>query len=198
MEKPVFNFSETIILENERARLEPLAEKHFPALAHIASTNTGLLKYSPSNIETKENFEKYMQAALDLREKQERYTFVIFDKKYNEIVGSTAFLSVSNYDQKLEIGATWLGREFQSTGINTNIKFLMLQYAFETLHFKRVEFRIHNQNFQSRRAVEKLGAKYEGELRSHMLMPDGSRRTSVYYSILDNEWPEIKTQNFSL
>jgi len=198
MEKPVFNFSTPIILENSRARLEPIEPKHFPALAHIAATNKNLLKYSPNPIEPQENFDKYVQTALDLRERKERYTFTIFDKQKNEIAGSTSFLNISNIDQRLEIGATWIGRNFQSTGLNTNIKYLMLQYAFEKLQFKRVEFRTHHLNLQSRRAIEKIGGKFEGELRSHTLMYDGSRRNTIYYSVLDNEWPVIKTDNFKL
>jgi RimJ/RimL family protein N-acetyltransferase len=198
MENPILNFTEDIILENERARLEPIEPKHFPALSHIAATNKDLLKYSPNPIEPPEKFIKYVQTALDLREKQERYTFTIFDKQKNEIAGSTSFLNISNIDQRLEIGATWIGRNFQSTGLNTAVKFLMLQYAFEKLQFKRVEFRTHHLNLQSRRAIEKIGGKFEGELRSHTLMYDGSRRNTICYSVLDSEWPLVKSGNFKL
>lgn len=197
-QNPAFNFKDDIVLENTRARLEPLQPKHFSALAYITSQNPGLLKYSPTPIEPQKNFDNYVETAITARENAERYAFAIFDKQRNEIAGSTSFGNISNTDQRLEIGWTWMGRNFQSTGLNTAIKSLMLQYAFEILNFKRVEFRIHSQNLQSRKAVEKIGGKFEGELRSHILMPDGSRRDTVYYSILDNEWPIIKANIFNL
>ena len=101
-------------------------------------------------------------------------------------------MSVSNADLKLEIGATWMGKQFQSTGINKQCKYLMLQYAFEVLNAHRVEFRTDERNAQSRRALEKIGAKQEGILREHMIMHDGFKRSSVYYSILSSEWKILK------
>jgi RimJ/RimL family protein N-acetyltransferase len=110
-----------------------------------------------------------------------------------EYAGSTSFANVSNRDKRLEIGWTWIGKKFQKTGLNRNGKLLMLQYAFETLQFERVELKTDERNMASRTAIEKIGGKFEGILRSHMVVKDGFRRNTVYYSILSKEWPGVKT-----
>jgi N-acetyltransferase len=103
---------------------------------------------------------------------------------------------VSDKDQRLEIGWTWFGKAFQRTGLNRNVKFLMLQYAFEQLQFERVELKTDERNHPSRKAIEGIGGKFEGILRSHMQLPDGFRRNTVYYSILKAEWPALKNGIF--
>ena len=128
------------------------------------------------------------------REIKFRYAFTVYDKIKKQFAGSSSFANVSNFDKRLEIGWTWYGREFQKTGLNRNCKYLMLHYAFEILNFERVEFRIDERNLPSRTAVEKIGGKHEGTLRSNMLMPDGARRSTCYYSILKDDWPKIKSK----
>lgn len=191
-----FNFNKNIVLENDRAKLAPLQPEHFPLLLPIALNNVGLLQYSPSLIDTEGEFEKYFATALSVKSNQTRHPFIIFDKLKNEYAGSTSFGNISNDDQRIEIGWTWIGRNFQGTGLNKNCKFLLLKYAFEELDFMRVELKTDARNKQSRRAIEKIGAKYEGCLRSHTLMSDGFRRDTVYYSILKNEWPDVKKDIF--
>jgi len=117
---------------------------------------------------------------------------VIFDKQKQQYAGSTSFLSISNHNKRVEIGATWLGPIFQRTGLNGNCKFLLLLYAFEYLEFERVELKTDARNIQSQTAIKAIGAKYEGELRSHTLMLNGYRRNTVYFSILKEEWGDIK------
>lgn len=192
-----FDFEEDLVLENERVRLEPLTEEHLPHLLPVALAHPDLLRYSPSKFGTEENLRAYLGAALVGRVLEERYPFVIYDKPTGRYVGSTSFGNVVNHHQRLEIGWTWIDREYQRTGLNRASKFLLLQYVFEHLQFERVEFKSDSRNEQSRRAMEAIGATFEGELRSHTLMPDGFRRSTVYYSILKEEWPAIKERVFA-
>lgn len=191
-----FNFDDNIILQNEFVLIKPVISADAVNLLPIALSNSLLLQYSPKQIYSKELLEEYIENAILERRLNTRYTFSIFSKKSCCYIGSTAFMNVSNVDLKLEIGATWMGKQFQSTGINKECKFLMLQYAFDVLNAHRVEFRTDERNTQSRRALEKIGAKQEGILRESMLMYDGFKRSSVYYSILSSEW-EILKANFS-
>ena len=194
----LFDFKNDIVLENDFAKLSPLRSEHYSHLLPIALNNIGLLKYSPALIDTEEKFKSYFETALSVKADHTRYPFIIFNKIKNEYAGSTSFGNISNKDLRLEIGWTWIGRPFQGTGLNKNCKFLLLKYAFEELEFMRVELKTDARNKQSRRAIEKIGAKYEGRLRSHTLMSDGFRRDTVYYSILKNEWPHVKKDIFKM
>lgn len=187
---PSFNFEQDIILENERALLCPLQQIHWEPLLPIATEKPDLLRFSPSLIHTPELLRQYIAIAIKEREQQIRYAFSIFDKEKNCYAGSTSFGSISGKDARIEIGWTWVGTAFQRTGLNRACKALMLHYAFEVLGWERVEFRTDERNIASRTAIEKIGGVYEGLLRSHILMPDGWRRNTVYYSILKNEWKE--------
>jgi len=186
--------SATIILENERALLRPLSMADFPALLPIAMEDPLLVQYSSYRIHTDAFLKNFMLHALKERDAGTRYAFTVFDKEKKVYAGSTSLGNISNRDQRLEIGWTWLGKSFQGTGLNTRCKALLLNYAFDTLHFQRVEFKTDERNAVSRKAIEKLGAIYEGTLRNHMGMPDGGRRNTVYYSILKNEWSDIKSR----
>ena len=190
------NFDENIILENNFIRLVPLQKKHLTELVPIALKHPDLLKYSPSLFGNEENFQFYVQDAIDSRQKKQRYPFVIFDKTLDTYIGSTSYGNISNPHKRLEIGWTWLDKSAQGKGINKQCKFLLLQYAFENLGFERIELKTDSRNLQSKRAIEKIGAKFEGELRSHTLMLDGHRRSTVYYSIIKEEWPAIKFELF--
>lgn len=192
-----FDFTTQLILQNERVRLEPLQESHFEDLLPICMQAPDLLRYSPSAFGTADHLQAYISGALQARAAAQRYPFVTFDQQSNKIVGSTSFGNVSNEHRRLEIGWTWLAPFAQRTGINRNAKSLQLTYAFETLGFERVEFKADARNEPSRRAMEAIGATYEGTLRSHTLMPDGYRRATVYYSILKEEWEQIKKERFA-
>lgn len=191
-----FDFNERISLENERVRLDPLQMEHLEVLWPIAQKHPDLLTYSPSPFGTRDLYEDYFTFAFQAKADHFRYPFIIFDKEQKTYAGSTSYGNISNKDKRLEIGWTWLGKEFQGTGLNKYCKSLLLEYAFEKLFFSRVELKTDSRNSQSRRAMEKIGAVFEGELRSHTLMNDGFRRNTVYYSILDNEWPLLKTRIF--
>ena len=191
------NFSEHIILENDRVRLEPLDKsKHFDILLALSEKDPTLLKYSPSPFGTPDSMEKYFDIYNRDFTAQTRYAFAIFDKKPQQFAGCTSCGNVSNHNQKLEIGWTWLSKAFQGTGLNKNCKYLILKFAFETLGFERVELKTDERNEQSKKAIKKIGAKYEGTLRSNTLMLDGFRRSTCYYSILKSEWEDVKGNIF--
>ncbi len=191
-----FNYKDHIILEDERTKLEPLEWQHMDELLPIAIQYPDLLRYSPSQFGTETALRKYIEAALKQRNKNTRYPFVIYDKSIGKYAGSSSYGNISNANQRIEIGWTWLDKNRQRTGLNRHNKFLMLGYAFEDLQFERVELKTDSRNEQSRKAIEAIGATYEGTLRSHTLMSDGYRRDTVYYGILKAEWQEIKTTIF--
>lgn len=191
------DFNLDLVLENKRARLEALEESHFKFLLPIALNQPDLLKFSPSPFGTADLLQDYINIAVEQRKEKRRYAFAIFDKEKKVYAGSTSFGEVCNKNMRLQIGWTWLGREFQGTGLNKTCKFLLLKYAFENLKMERVEFVTDSRNIQSQKAIEAIGGKFEGELRSHTLMPNGFRRNSRYYSILLDEWNDIKESKFS-
>jgi N-acetyltransferase len=190
------NFTENIVLENKRVRLEPLSEIHLNELVPITINHPNLLQYSPSPFGTEEFLKENIQKAIKSRVDQQRYPFAIFDKLNNRFIGSTSFGNISIKDKRLEIGWTWIDENSQGTGLNKYCKHLMLSYAFENLSMERVEFKTDNRNIQSKKAIEKIGGMFEGILRSHTLMLDGFRRDTAYYSILKNEWEKNKDTIF--
>lgn len=187
-----FPFETEIVLENQVALLRPVQEGDVDALLQVAVEDKDLLKYSPSPICSRELLEAYLAKAMDLCRRQERYTFTVLDKRRNAYAGSTSFLNISGKDDRLEVGATWYGKSFQRTGLNRNCKYLLLEFAFETLHAERVELRTDERNQASRKAIEGIGGKFEGILRRHTLMHDGFRRNTACYGILRPEWEEVK------
>lgn len=188
----MIDIQQDIVLENDRSRLEPLQVDHYDSLKEIALLEEGLLRYSPSRIDTPEFLQSFLNLAIREREQGTRYGFAIYDKISQRYAGSTSFLSISNPNQRVEIGWTWIGRAFQRTGLNRNNKLLMLEYGFEQCQCQRIELKTDSRNEQSKTAMTQIGAIYEGTLRSHTLMTDGYRRDTAYYSILADEWPSVK------
>lgn len=192
-----FDYNGHIGLENARVRIEPLLKEHVPLIKDIILKDTGLMKYSSIPLTNEEELEKYVDIAQQARQDMIRYPFLVFDKQSGKYAGSTSYVFVSNKDRRLEIGFTWIGFDFQRTGLNRAMKYLMMQYAFETLEFARVEYRADSRNVQSRTAIEAIGATFEGELRSYVLKYDGVRTNTVFYSILAHEWPQVKKDRFA-
>ena len=190
------NFTTDVHLETDRVKLLPLREDHHRELLWVVLGNPDLLRYSPSLLRTGAQLEEYIRAALRGRADGQRYPFVIFDKRAGRYVGSTSYGNVSPRDRRLEIGWTWLDPSVQGTGLNRHAKFLLLNYAFDTLEYARVELKTDARNEQSRRAIRKIGGTEEGTLRSHTLMADGYRRDTVYFSILRGEWPAVRERVF--
>ncbi|MFP4845906.1 GNAT family N-acetyltransferase [Winogradskyella sp. PE311] len=185
----------TLTLENNRVKLTLLDKSNYTQLEHVAQEKD-LIFFSPSDISAPEKLKAYVKLAVDGYNLKTTIPFIIYDKDKQAYAGSTRFGLINQKNKVLHIGWTWLGHNFQGTGLNANIKFLMLGYAFETLDFEKVEFRIDERNKKSRRAVEKLGATLEGVLRQDTVMKDGYRRSTCCYGILKTEWPLIKATIF--
>ncbi len=182
-------------LENQRVKLIVLGLDNYKNLTAIAQQDK-LLEFSPSKIDTPEDLKDYVQTAVDAYYQKTAIPFLVFDKQTNTYAGCTRFGLINWKNKVLHIGWTWIGREFQGTGLNKNMKFLMLHYAFETLKFDKVEFRVDERNIASRKAVEKIGGTLEGILRKDTLMRDGFKRSTCCYGILKEEWDGIKNRVF--
>ncbi|HMK03330.1 MAG TPA: GNAT family protein [Ferruginibacter sp.] len=190
-------FDREIILEDDRARLEPLTQEHFGPLMSIALSNSDIWKFTLANITDENSFTNYFNTALQERENKASYPFAMFDKKENRYAGCTRYANISFRDKRMEIGWTWIDPLLQGSGINKHNKFLMLQFAFEQLGLHRVELKTAGTNLKSQRAMEKIGAIREGVLRKHSINDVGAIRDTVYYSFLDDEWPAVKENIFS-
>ena len=182
-------------LENTYVKLSLLDLSNYKHLQDIAKEKD-LIFYSPSDISTPEALKEYVQTAVDGYYNKTTIPFIIYDKTKQAYAGSTRFGFINWKNKVLHIGWTWIGKEFQGSGLNKQMKFLMLQYAFEVLKFDKVEFRIDERNSRSRKAVEKIGATLEGVLRKDTLMQDGFKRSTCCYGILKEEWAEIKRTVF--
>ena len=182
---------EVFTLENERVTLSPLTLDNAVLLENIASQK-GLVAYSPSDIETPDKLLMFVREAIYQHQHKMAIPFIIFDKQAGQYAGCTRYMNIDWKNKVLHIGSTWIGREFQGSGLNLHMKFLMLRHAFETMGFEKVEFRIDERNARSRGAVEKLGAILEGVLRKNVYLIDGYKRNTCCYGILLEEWHEIK------
>ncbi len=188
-------FDQDILLENERALLRKRTPKDFEGTLALA-LDERIWKWYPVLLNDETKFKTHFDESLRFQAEQYRYTFTIIDKAQNAIAGSTTYQHISPKDKRLEIGWTWLGSDFQGTGLNANCKYLLLTYAFETLGCERIELKADVLNLPSVKAMEKIGATREGVLRSRMQMYGSRRRDTVYYSILKHEWPQIKAERF--
>ena len=178
-------------LENKRVKLTLLDLSNYHLISEIAKEDK-LVQYSPSAIHTSKDLKEYVDIAVEGYYRKTTIPFIIYDKEKEKFAGSTRFAFMDRHNKVVHIGWTWIGKEFQGTGLNTNMKFLMLQYAFETLKFDKVEFRADERNIASRKAIEKIGGKLEGILRKDTLMLDGFKRSTCCYGILKEEWDEVK------
>ncbi|MEK6154263.1 GNAT family protein [Flavobacteriaceae bacterium 3-367] len=186
---------EFITLENEAVRLSPLELDNFHELYPIAS-QPKLVQYSPSDIETPEALKNYVTVALEQREMKTSIPFIIYDKGKGRHAGCTRYMNIDWHNKVLEIGATWIGREFQGSGLNAQMKFLMLNHAFDEMGFEKVEFRVDERNLRSRKAVEKLGGVLEGIFRKNVYLLDGFKRNTCCYGILKEEWDKARITFF--
>jgi len=175
------------LLENDRARLEPLTAENYGLLASVAS-EPDLIQYSPGILHTAQGFEAYMSRALAEAHAGLSIPYLIHDLQAGRVAGSTRFMRIDRANKVVEIGATWIGSDFQGTGLNAAVKALMLREAFGPLGFEKVVFRIDERNVRSRRAVEKLGARLEGILRRDVYLESGFKRNTCVYGLLREEW----------
>ena len=182
-------------LENNRAKLLALENYHYSDLLPL-SKEVDLNAYGGSDISSGPKLSAYIKDAIERQVLGTALPFIIFDKKHSKFAGSTRFGNIDTTHKVVHIGWTWLGKNFRGSGLNLHVKFLMLRYAFEKLRYERVEFRIDERNTRSRKAVEKLGATLEGVMRKDIITKNGRRRNSCCYSILLEEWEEIKNTRF--
>lgn len=183
--------SETVILEGMYVRLEPLGMHHLEGLC-LVGLDPDLWAHGTTRIATEADMRKYVHTALEWHIEGTALPFAILERSSQQIVGSTRFANIEPAHKRLEIGWTWIAKPWQRTAVNTETKYLLLRHAFETLRYHRVEFKTDALNQRSRRALLRLGATEEGTLRKHMIVQEGRVRDSVYFSILDSEWPHIK------
>jgi len=184
-------FIEPITLTGTHASIEPLGREHEEALRRAAADGE-LWRLWYTSVAPPEKMGEYIATALDMRERLDAMPFVIREKSSGEIVGCTRYFNVDAANRRLEIGHTWYSKRVQRGPINTECKLLLLTHAFEKLQCIAVEFRTHWFNHASRAAIERIGAKQDGVLRSHQVSADGSKRDTVVFSIIDGEWPAVK------
>ena len=183
-----FDFTKNYTLENERVKLIPLDGNNSTHLLHFSINEPNIWRYSLVPVAGEENFKKYVASARLSRDHKTAYPFVVFDKKAGEYAGSTRFYDIQQNNLTLQLGYTWYGANFQGTGLNKNCKFLLLQFAFETMGMERVEFRADKNNQRSIAAMKSIGCTIEGILRSNVPNAEGGRRDSIILSILKKEW----------
>ena len=184
---------EPVTLSTDRLLLRPLSLDDVPALAEAAS-NGALWEKKTTTVPMPDGFEDYVRKALGLQAAGLALPFATVVKDGNRVVGSTRYMNIDAANHRVEIGTTWIAKSWQRTFVNTHAKYLMLRHAFEGLGCNAVEIRTHSQNDQSRAAIERLGAKLDGILRRHMIMPDGHIRDTAVYSIIREEWPEVRAR----
>jgi RimJ/RimL family protein N-acetyltransferase len=182
-----------IILEGKGVRLEPLTQAHHAQLCEIGLDDE-LWRLTTTIIRTPEDMKKYIDAAAKDFSDGKALPFAIIEKASGKAVGSTRFGNIDTTHRRVEIGWTWIARQWQRTFINTETKYLLLSHAFDTLGCMRVEFKTDSTNSRSRNALMRIGAKEEGVFRNHMIMPGGRIRHSVYFSIIDSEWNKVKRE----
>jgi RimJ/RimL family protein N-acetyltransferase len=184
-----------LTLETDKVILRPLREpdaEDFLELAQDQDTWT----YFSLNLSTRPQLDHWMSLAFSDKEANTRRPFTIVEKATGRIAGSTSMGNISLLDLRLEIGWSWLGGNFKGSGLNRHAKFAIMQYAFEVLGFERVEFKTDVLNFRARQGLRKVGGQEEGVLRSHMTMRNNRRRDSIFYSVIKNEWPNLRQTIF--
>ncbi len=181
-----------VTLIGKHVRLEPMTEAHIPALAEIGVGQSFWDFMLYGNMDTPDDMRNWVLDILSRAEKGTDLPFVAIHLESGRVAGCTRYLNVMPKDRGLEVGGTWYGVDFQRTAVNTECKYLLLCHAFETLHCIRVQLKTDLRNEKSQKAIERIGAIREGVLRNHMILPDGRYRHSVFYSILDTEWMDVK------
>jgi len=184
---------EPVVLEGQLVRLDPLSLDHHAALCDVG-LEPELWHWIPTTIRTPDDLRRYIERALGEQAAGTSLPFAIIERASGRAIGSTRYMDIVPEHRRLEIGATWLGRAWQRTGCNSECKLLLLTHAFEVLGYQRVELKTDVLNAQSRAAILRLGAKEEGTFRKHVIRDTGVSRDTVYFSILDDEWPDVKAR----
>jgi ribosomal-protein-alanine N-acetyltransferase len=182
---------ETVTLDGKTVRLEPLGMEHSAGLRVVFEEDNSILRYHPlaPGDASDEGWDAYMRQTLSV---PGRMPFAMVLKESGQAIGTTSYMDIRPEHRGLEIGWTWIGKAYQGTQVNPENKYLLLRHAFETLGAIRVQLKTDARNIQSQRAMAKLGAKLEGTLRNQIILPDGYYRHSVMFSVIADEWPEVK------
>lgn len=182
-----------VTLEGVHARLEPLAKTHLEGLT-LVGLDEALWRWIPTPVRTREEMAGYIETALNEQERGVSLPFAIVEKATGRAIGCTRFGNIDRTHHRVEIGWTWVAGPWQRTAINTEAKYLLLRHAFESLGCIRVELKTDSLNERSRAAILRIGAKEEGIFRNHMITASGRIRHTVYFSIIDSEWPTVKAR----
>jgi RimJ/RimL family protein N-acetyltransferase len=182
-----------VTLEGRHVRLEPLTKAHLAGLAEVG-LDEELWRWIPAPVRTVQEMEAYIQTALDEQARGVSLPFAIVEKITGRAIGGTRYGNIDGTHHRVEIGWTWVARRWQRSAVNTEAKYLLLTHAFETLGCMRVELKTDSLNERSRAAILRIGAREEGIFRNHMITASGRIRHTAYFSIVDSEWPTVKTR----
>jgi N-acetyltransferase len=184
---------EPVVLEGEHVRLEPLALVHLDGLCEIGIVEE-LWRWIPTQVTAPEQMKAYIELALTERANGVSMPFAQIERAGGRVIGSTRYMNIEKNHRRLEIGSTWIAPAWQRSAINTEAKYLLLRHAFEDLGCMRVELKTDSLNEKSRAAILRIGAKQEGIFRNHMITSSGRVRHTVYFSVIDSEWPGVKAE----
>ena len=184
-----------LTLEGSVVRLEPVRREHAELFWEIAKNDLDdIFRWIPYSMKTPDDFRRLIDKAFEEQERGESIVFATVERASGRVIGSTRFMNIDRINRRVEIGSTWIAPSWQRTAVNTEAKYLMVRHAFEVWKCMRVELKTDALNQKSRNAILRIGAKEEGTLRRHVLTWTGRVRDSVYFSILDSEWPEAKAK----
>jgi N-acetyltransferase len=184
---------EPVVLEGAQVRLEPLSRTHLGGLCEVGLEEE-LWRWIPTPVRTAEDMAAYMELAFREQASGASLPFAQIERATGRVIGSTRYMNIEKAHHRVEIGCTWIGRGWQRTKVNTEAKYLLMRHAFETLGCMRVELKTDSLNEKSRAAILRIGAKEEGTFRNHMVMSTGRVRHTVYFSVIDSEWPQVKAR----
>ena len=195
MPKPISEHMkvEPVVLEGAHVRLEPLSRAHLPGLCEVGLEEE-LWRWIPTRVRMAADMSAYVELALNEQVDGQSLPFAQIESATGRVIGSTRYMNIERVHHRLEIGCTWIGLEWQRSAVNTEAKYLLLRHAFETLGCMRVELKTDSLNEKSRAAILRIGAKQEGIFRNHMMTSTGRIRHTVYFSIVDSEWPGVKSE----
>lgn len=184
-----------VTLEESVVRLDPIRQEHAALFWDVAKDSVeDIFRWYPYSMKTAEDFQKFIQKVFLEQERGESVAFATIERASNKVIGSTRFMNIDRANRRVEIGSTWIAPAWQRSAVNTEAKYLMLRQAFEVWGCSRVELKTDALNEKSRNAILRIGAKEEGTLRRHVVTWSGRIRDTVYFSILDSEWPEVKAK----
>jgi N-acetyltransferase len=187
----MMDYFKLVLINGVRVALEPLSLRHLDDLA-VAGADESIWRWLPSAHHLPGSMAAFIEQASAAHERRSALPFATIDQNTKKAVGSTRYHHIEVEHRRLEIGVTWIGTAYQRTHINTEAKLLQLWYAFEVLKCRRVELKADVDNQKSRTAILRLGATQEGIFRKHMLYADGRNRDNAYFSIIDDDWPQVR------